>query len=127
MPLGSMRRMARTPHDRGRLSKKGWDVLIGVIEDTLRAYPELHLDAVVQDAVFGGGRSCTETFANSYREWLRSSESWSTTCVDSTRHGGVLKRVQAGGATKAAFLTDGNYDEDMAGMGELSGRDGPAR
>lgn len=32
-----------------------------------------------------------------------------------------MKSVQTGGTTKAAFLTDGNYDEDMAGMGGLGG------
>lgn len=32
-----------------------------MIEDTYRAYLELDLEVVVQDAVFSGGRSSTET------------------------------------------------------------------
>lgn len=58
MPLGSAHRMAAdfVPEE-VILSEKGWDALAGVIEDTYRAYSELDVGVVVQDALFSGDRS----------------------------------------------------------------------
>lgn len=63
MPAGSAHRMATDlVPEQVILSEKGWDALMGVIEDTYGAYAELDLEVVLQDALYSGDRARAETF-----------------------------------------------------------------